>query len=273
MAGAPVVAGGRTLHLDVRTRATAFDVAGKRLWTTLTPKKKTKATWAAAWPSSKTAFSSPRASLSLHALRPQKGGFLWRQSVGGPMRSAPTARGGRVFAITIDNKLVALNAATGKLCGRMSPPPRPRACSEVPARRRTANLLVAPFSSGEIAALHDDNGRILWLRTSSRPLTKRSCQHCGVREHAVIDRGRVFAISHGGIVVAIDLRNGQRLWDRDRRNRKSIGRRSYLLTANAEIVCLSREDGRIHLVPRSLRASQTKRKEDAIVRTGSHPCE
>lgn len=39
---------------------------------------------------------------------------LWRQQVSAPMRSAPTVRGGRVFAITIDNQTVALNARTGE---------------------------------------------------------------------------------------------------------------------------------------------------------------
>ena len=67
----------------------------------------------------------------------------------------------------------------------------------------------------------------------------------------VIDRGRVFAASHSGRMVSLDLRTGERVWERDLASLQSpwvAGDFVYMVTVEAEVVCLSRNDGRIRWV-------------------------
>ncbi len=67
----------------------------------------------------------------------------------------------------------------------------------------------------------------------------------------VVDRGEVFAISQGGTMVAINLRTGERVWERNIGGTQTpwiAGDFIYLVTADDELLCMSRRDGRIRWV-------------------------
>ena len=72
-----------------------------------------------------------------------------------------------------------------------------------------------------------------------------------IRGRPILDRGRVIAISHSGRLAAIDLRTGERLWERDIAGVETpwvAGEFIYLVTLDAEVVCLYRRDGRVRWV-------------------------
>jgi len=64
----------------------------------------------------------------------------------------------------------------------------------------------------------------------------------------VIDRDRVLAISHSGLMVSIDLRTGDRIWEQDIGGVHApwvAGDFIYVLSADSELLCLTRADGRV----------------------------
>jgi len=64
----------------------------------------------------------------------------------------------------------------------------------------------------------------------------------------VIDRGRVYAVSQSGRFVAIDIRTGERVWERAVGSVQTpwvAGEFIFLVTVDAEILCLSRRDGKV----------------------------
>ena len=72
-----------------------------------------------------------------------------------------------------------------------------------------------------------------------------------IRGRPVIDRNSVIAMSHGGQMVSIDLRTGRRIWSRDIGGLESpwvAGDYIYAITNHAEVVCISRENGRAYWV-------------------------
>nr|MBC8239814.1 PQQ-binding-like beta-propeller repeat protein [Alphaproteobacteria bacterium] len=83
----------------------------------------------------------------------------------------------------------------------------------------------------------------------------------------VIDRKMVLAISFSGRIAAIDLRSGRRLWDRDITGLETpwvAGDFIFLVTAQAEVICLSRKDGRIRWVAQLPRYEDAEEKLDPI---------
>jgi outer membrane protein assembly factor BamB len=92
-----------------------------------------------------------------------------------------------------------------------------------------------------------------------------------IRGRPVIDRGRVFAISYSGRLAAIDLRTGERVWERDVAGAEApwvAGDFIFLVTIQAEVVCLSRADGRIRWVTQLQQYENEKRKEDPVLWSG-----
>ena len=88
-----------------------------------------------------------------------------------------------------------------------------------------------------------------------------------IRGRPVIDRGRVFAASHSGRMVAIDLRSGERAWEQDIGSTHGpwvAGDYVYILSNDNELVCLTRNDGKVRWVRQLPSYEDEKAKEDPI---------
>jgi outer membrane protein assembly factor BamB len=79
----------------------------------------------------------------------------------------------------------------------------------------------------------------------------------------VIDRGLVFANSHAGRIVAIDIRTGERAWTIDVGGTQRpwvVGDYVYVITDDAKVLCIRRADGRVRWVTQldAYRNSETR---------------
>jgi outer membrane protein assembly factor BamB len=134
------------------------------------------------------------------------------------------------------------------------------------------DVVVAPFSSGELVALRAENGRVVWtesLTALRRTDPVSSLAH--IRGAPVIDRGRVFAIGHSDRMVAIDLQTGVRIWEQAIGGKHVpwvAGQFIYILSNEGEVVCLSRDDGRIKWVTALQRFEDEEDKEDPVFWSG-----
>ena len=186
------------------------------------------------------------------ALDAENGREIWREFLTVPLRGAPTVADGQVYVHTYDNQLYALSEATGEtlwdhvgiaevagILGSASP-------------AVSGGTVVAAYSSGELVALTVENGRVTWSDTLTRrgALTPLASLN-DIDGHPVIDRGQVYAASQAGRTVAIDLRTGERLWERNIGSLHTpwvAGDYLFLLTEDNEVVCLSRTNGRVRWV-------------------------
>jgi outer membrane protein assembly factor BamB len=198
------------------------------------------------------------------ALDAKSGKILWRRSLDGPMRAAPTARGGRVFVITLDNKLYALNAQTGETLWTYTGTPEVATLLGEASPAVDNGVVVAPFSSGDLVALRVESGRVLWTDSlTSVRRTDTISALSQIRGRPIIDRGRVYAIGHSDTMVAVDLRNGRRIWD------KAIGGiESPWIAGDWDLLCLSRNTGRVFWVRSLPRYQDEEAKKDPIIWTG-----
>ena len=126
-------------------------------------------------------------------------------------------------------------------------------------------IVVAPFSSGELTAHRVENGRAVWtdiLGVQGARIGAIATFN-DIDGHPVSDRGTVFAIGHGGRMVAIDARSGRRVWERDIAGLDMpwvAGDFVFVMTADGELVCMSRERGGHSLGPGRCRASRIRRR-------------
>ena len=87
----------------------------------------------------------------------------------------------------------------------------------------------------------------------------------------VIDSDRVFAISHSGRFVSIDLRTGERVWTRDVPGVQTpwlAGENIFLVTTEQEVVGMSRRDGRIRWLTKLMRWEDEEDKTDPVEWSG-----
>ena len=249
----PVAARGRVFAMDADHRISAFDAAdGRRLWQVgIKPRKEGDLiTGGIAYEDGRVFATGGFAEVV--ALDAETGAEVWRSPVDAPIHGPPTVRNGRVFAITLANTLYALQTADGAELWTY------QSVSEVASIVGTAapavdqDIVVAGFTSGELVALRADTGRELWNDSlASRRRTDEVANISQIVAAPVIDRGRVFAVGNGGVMVAVDLNSGRRIWETaiGGLNRPWVaGNQLYVITDNHELLSLSRDNGRIHWI-------------------------
>jgi outer membrane protein assembly factor BamB len=128
---------------------------------------------------------------------------------------------------------------------------------------------VAPFTSGELVGLRLDTGRTAWNESLVGP--RREARAFGnladIRGRPVIDRGVVLAMGSAGTVAAIDLRSGQRLWERNIGGSQTpwaAGRFVFVVTSSADVVCLERDTGKVKWVTPLTQYKDEKRHDPIL---------
>lgn len=270
----PIVADGRIFAMDADSDVTAFDATtGQELWSIrLTPEAEDDGHIAGGIAYDNGRIFAGTGFAQVIAIDAPTGQIMWSKNVSGPIRSAPTVRGGRVFAVSLDNKLHALAANDGRVLWTHSGSDELAMLLGGASPAVDNGVVVVPYTSGELAALKVDNGRQLWMDSlTSRRRTDATAALAHIRAHPIIDRGRVFAISNSGLMVSIDLRSGQRIWDKNIGGHQSMwvaGDYLFTLTGNEELAALERDTGRVLWVTSLPRWENEDSRSGVIVWTG-----
>ncbi|HEX9327278.1 MAG TPA: PQQ-binding-like beta-propeller repeat protein, partial [Reyranella sp.] len=190
---------------------------------------------------------------AVYSLDPNDGKEVWMSTVSAPVRGAPLVFADRVFAISIDNKLQALAAIDGAELWQFTGLTESAGYVGGNSPAGSSDYIVAPFSSGELVGLRVDNGRPVWNETmiGARGEVRAFGNLTDIRGRPVIDRGLVLAMGSAGQLAAVELRSGQRVWERGIGGNQTpwtAGRFVFVTTSSADIAALTRDGGKIKWV-------------------------
>jgi outer membrane protein assembly factor BamB len=270
----PVIAGGRVFAMDGGVQVSALDAAsGKSIWRVdLKPEGLLG-----------NAFGGGPALWNDHlyvatgyaevlALDPADGKVVWRKNVTAPVHAPPTVADGRIFAVTVDNELNALDAKDGRHLWSHNGIPETAGLLGGASPAVEGEVVLAPYSSGELFALRVENGRVVWSDSLAASHSVNAVTGLAdIRGRPVVDRGRVFAVSHSGRMAAIDLRTGERVWEQQIGSSHSpwvVGDYVFVLANDNELVCLTRDEGKARWVRELRRYADAKARSDPIFWAG-----
>ncbi|MBC6403516.1 MAG: PQQ-binding-like beta-propeller repeat protein [Hyphomonadaceae bacterium] len=199
----------------------------------------------------------------IRALDADTGGMIWSRRLNTPMHSAPKVAGGRLFVVSDDNELFAVNAETGEVLWTYRGIVESARMLTTPSPAIVDDVVVAPFASGEIVAFQVQNGNVLWQDSLSAAgrLTPLATLNDISGGPAIAD-GYVIATAQSGIINAFDLRTGQRIWTQPAGSLGFpwvVGDFVYTVTTNGEVICLSKVTGGVIWI-RELRAFKKEKK-------------
>lgn len=185
------------------------------------------------------------------ALDMKNGQQVWRFDNPSPIRIAPTVAAGKVFVQTIENTLICLDAANGQELWRYKTATESTTLvgGASPAYDPEQDVVIAAFSNGELRAIKASTGSSLWgdfLVSHRRTNSLASIN--GIKANPVIDDEIVYALGHSNILVAIDLRTGNRLWEREIGGINQpwvAGKFMYVLDNDFNLIALEKLSGKI----------------------------
>ncbi|MEZ5961561.1 MAG: PQQ-binding-like beta-propeller repeat protein [Hyphomonadaceae bacterium] len=208
----------------------------------------------------------------LVALDAGSGAEIWRTQASAPFQSAPTFAGDRVYAVTNDSELIAFDAATGEISWTYQAIAEPARILSAPSVGVDGETVVAPFASGEVVALLAANGRRLWSDSLSRSGRMNSLSAINdIAGRPVIDGGAAYAASHSGLLAAIDLRSGQRIWARTFASTQTpwvAGDVLYAISVDGELAAFDRRTGNVFWVVQLRRYRNESERKGRVAWTG-----
>lgn len=267
----PIAADGRIFTLDVEGDLFAVSLAnGSLLWSAefRNPDERSNVGFGGgvAYADGKVFATSGFGFLA--AFDATSGRELWRFNAGVPFRGAPTVEAGRIFAVTHDNQMLAINATDGtRIWDQVGIAENAGMLGAATPAYDNGTVIVA-LSSGELIAMLAGNGRILWQDTlsSSRRLTPLATL-ADIDGEPVIDRGKVYALSHAGSMVAIDMRSGERSWEADIAGVNMpwiAGNFAFLTTIDGQVVSVTLGDGKVRWVSQLQRFLDQEKRRNLI---------
>jgi outer membrane protein assembly factor BamB len=273
---APVAKDGRLYTIDADQKVAAWEAAsGRRIWQKELPSsgKKDKFAVGGGLAIAGDKLIVPSGYGYVMALKLEDGAEVWRKHTESPMSGSPAIMGERAFVTSTNNEVYAFDINTGEIVWTDQAIAESARVLSSPSPAVNGDLLVAPFSSGELIAYLPANGKRLWgpdtLTTSGRYTPMSAINDIAGRPS--IQDGVVYAASYSGMLVAIDARSGARLWD------KSFGSRlgpvvggDYLFVVGTEgqVICVSKVDGGIVWVRNLPEFKKEKQKKGRIVWNG-----
>lgn len=253
---APVMAGERVYTIDTEARVSAFDrKTGHKIWSRRVKPKirmdKEVSLKGAGLAYDKGLVFAVTGFGGVFALNENDGGIKWSYFAKTPIRIAPVVGSGKVFIQTIDNVVIALNGKTGTEIWRYAAPSEETTVvgGAAPAYSAETDVLIAGFNNGELRAIKASTGSPLWgdyLVPNRRNNSLADIN--AIRANPVIAGDHVYAVGNNNLMAAIDLRSGQRLWEREIGSSNQpwvAGKYMFVMANNAALLAMDIDSGKI----------------------------
>ena len=270
----PVVLDGMVYAMDSRGYVASLDLArGSRRWRVDTQSDESRSTNIGGGIAVErgTVYATTGRGDAL-ALEAATGNIIWRRDLGVPARSGPTLADGRMHFTTLDNQLLALTMARGERVWSYQGNDSATTVLADAAPAIAEGFVVCGFGSGELVTVRLDSGVLVWSDSLASSRGRNSfVDLSAIRALPVIDRGRVFAIGVGGLLVSLDLRSGRRLWEREIGGGQTpwvAGDWLFVQSSDQTLAAINVEDGRPRWVQDLPRWDNPAKQRDPIFWSG-----
>lgn len=214
----PVVANGMVFTLDGYGKVSAFDAENikKQLWTSKVKVGKDRGNFS----NGGISYYEGRIYVTsggnqVVALNASTGEEVWRRTIQSIARAAPAVRDGRIYVNTINNRLYALDSVSGGIVWTHTGVAEEISMLGSASPVVSNNIVLSPYSSGELYALRGDDGSQLWFDSLIGDALNTTYSLMDIDASPVVSQGKVFIVSNDGVLAATDLLTGARVWEQE----------------------------------------------------------
>ena len=200
------------------------------------------------------------------------GSELWRAEMEAPMTGSPTVKDGRAYVSSNNNEVFAFDVNSGRIIWSDQAIAESARILGSPSSAAIEDIVITPYSSGEIIAYLAANGRRLWTEALSRPgrFTPISSIN-DIASRPVIGGGLVFAANQSGVMAAIDGRTGNRVWVQPVGSTSApalAGNYIFISGTDGLVAAIQANSGNVYWVSQLRQFEKEKKKKGRIAYAG-----
>ena len=190
------------------------------------------------------------------------GSIIWEKNIELPILSAPIVYRGYIYFITLNNKIYALNLTDGEIKWSFQTvfDDKKSLFSGVPAA--IENVIIAPFSNGEIIAFIYDTGNIIWSESVAKISSLSNFDIKDIAANPIISDGKAYTLSNNGRLIATNIINGSLAWSLEISGANSpiiSNAQLYVIDNEARLICVNKVSGKIYWITQLEKNKKSKK--------------
>ena len=250
----PVISNNKLFFLDALGNVYAFDLVKKKLdWKKniiLSNDKGHNIGGGLAVDENFLFIGSPYA--EIFCLEINTGKIVWKNSTVTPVRATPTLVDNKVIVLTLDNRTLVFEKENGSVIWEHQGIQNTTSIIGEPKIAVDGNLVLVPYSNGDIFALNLINGRELWKQTSVNiEKSETSNSFSDINANPVILKSITIIASTSGKVFAMNKKNGNLVWEQYLNTTQTPlvnGNNIFIIHNNKELLNLDLKNGKIRWI-------------------------
>jgi len=247
----PIVYDGRVYTLDAAGLVTALSASGGSVvWraTTTPPNEKDYEGFGGGLAADSGRVYAATGFGTVVALDARSGKKLWEKSLGAPLRASPTATAERVFATTKEGKVFCLSGSDGTELWNFAGVGERASILVNTSPAVDGDTVVIPYPTGDLVALRASSGQPMWQESLARTRLASSLSALSDAARPALYDGVVYAVGHGGRMVATTQKTGERIWSLTVASIQQpwvAGDSVFVVDTGGQLIAITRNDGKI----------------------------
>jgi outer membrane protein assembly factor BamB len=189
-----------------------------------------------------------------------------------PIRSAPMIDGDRVYITSTLNVVYDMALQDGSIGWTHTGVEETASLMGMAAPLPMGEIVIVPFSSGQVVALRKLNGGTVWEENLASVASTEGTLPAmsDIQGEMAYDGKRLYVASHSGRLAAIEPRAGQRVWETDAGGTVMpwvAGNILFVLTIENQLAALNAEDGRVRWAVDLERYTDPQDRTDPVIWT------
>jgi outer membrane protein assembly factor BamB len=249
--GSPIVYDGKVFALDAAGQVTAVNAAsGSVIWraSTTPPNEKDYEGFGGGLAADGGRIYTATGYGTVVALDAGSGKKVWEKTLGPPLRVAPTAVAQRVFALTKEGQVFCLSGSDGTELWNFTGMPERASILTSASPAVDGDTVVIPYPTGDLVALRASGGQPLWQESLARSAGGSALGAMSDAARPVIYSGVVYAVGHGGRMIATTQKSGERVWSLSVASIEQpwvAGDSVFVVDTSGQLIAVTRNDGKV----------------------------
>ena len=175
----------------------------------------------------------------------------WETQIDFPILSAPLIYRNQIFFISADNRIFSLSFNTGEIQWSFQTIEESKKNLFTASPVAIENIIIAPFSNGEIIAFKFDDGQPVWSENTSKISIISNFDLRDITANPVISGNNIFSLSSNGRLISNSIINGTRNWNIDISGSQTpiiSANQLYLIDNEARVICINKSTGEIYWI-------------------------